>query len=421
MASTSPLTPSFSLMLLFLTRGGLTGLLLTHAAQFALDPPEDLKVSDPGRLGYLDITWSPPSSLVNVTQCQIQYQLEYFNPFGNTWAALRTTRKTYSAQFDPSKDVMVRAYTLAKGPCTDGVLRRSENYTELIQKAPSTGIAGTEAKEFTCMFQNMERVECTWTRSLRTPADSQQNLFFWYKALEQAVECPKYILSAGVRSGCLFSRNSLVEFSDIIFCVNGSSSEGPLKPVFASLQIQNHIKPAATEKLDLQAGSDGQLELLWENPVTRLPGYCLEWEVEHIHEGPDGKITMRTVETKETKLTVPTTLHMERNCFQVRSKLSTYCVDETLWSDWSNEVCHSEKEEAAPELKPDPAPVCIYVAIAVIALLIVCLSVWAAIKMKKTEPEKKLGSRLASLFAKTSTYAAGKVFSGKQTCTDAII
>lgn len=42
------------------------------------------------------------------------------------------------------------------------------------------GVAGTEAKDFACVFYNMERVQCTWTRSPRTPADSQQSLFFWY-------------------------------------------------------------------------------------------------------------------------------------------------------------------------------------------------------------------------------------------------
>lgn len=144
-----------------------------------------------------------------------------------------------------------------------------------------------------------------------------------YKPLELPVECTQYILSGGVRSGCQFSRNSLAEFSDIIFCVNGSSSEGSLKPVFASLQIQNHsawfvfpcllfshffhsvflllshhnillfaVKPAAVEKMDLKTISDKQLELLWENPMRRLPGHCMEWEVEHSRERPDGNRTL---------------------------------------------------------------------------------------------------------------------------------
>lgn len=49
------------------------------------------------------------------------------------------------------------------------------------------------------------------------------------------------------------------------------------------------VKPATTEKLRLRAGSDMQLELHWDHPVGRIPGDCLEWEVEHKQEGPDGK------------------------------------------------------------------------------------------------------------------------------------
>lgn len=71
------------------------------------------------------------------------------------------------------------------------------------------------------------------------------NLFFFvcfsprHKSLDRAVECPSYILSGGVRKGCNFSGKPLPEFTDIYFCVNGSSREGPLKATFFSLQIQN--------------------------------------------------------------------------------------------------------------------------------------------------------------------------------------
>lgn len=49
----------------------------------------------------------------------------------------------------------------------------------------------------------------------------------------------------------------------------------------------------------------------------------------------------RTIEIKETtSLTMPVRPHMERNCFRIRSKLSTYCVDKSLRSDWSDKVCY---------------------------------------------------------------------------------
>lgn len=51
-----------------------------------VDPPEDLVILDPGYLGRLEITWSPPASLINVTDCSVRYQLEYFDTYLNTWS-----------------------------------------------------------------------------------------------------------------------------------------------------------------------------------------------------------------------------------------------------------------------------------------------------------------------------------------------
>lgn len=50
------------------------------------------------------------------------------------------------------------------------------------------------------------------------------------------------------------------------------------------------MKPATTEKVYVHAGPD-RLEIGWEHPVGRVPGHCLEWEVERRLEGPDGKNT----------------------------------------------------------------------------------------------------------------------------------
>lgn len=61
-----------------------------------------------------------------------------------------------------------------------------------------------------------------------------------HKKLEQAQECPEYLILNGVRSGCNFTGITLPDFTDINFCLNGSSPRGPLKPTFISLQIQNH-------------------------------------------------------------------------------------------------------------------------------------------------------------------------------------
>ncbi|XP_038565273.1 interleukin-13 receptor subunit alpha-2 isoform X1 [Micropterus salmoides] len=371
-----------------------------HCNGFTVDPPEDLVILDPGHLGQLEITWSPPASLINMTECPKLYQLEYFNTYSDSWNAVRMNRRTYSVQFDLMKDVRVRVYTLLSGPCTNGTMTKSARYTELIQKPPSTGVVGTAVQDFVCVYHNMKYMECSWGKGPETPANSQQSLYFWHKKMEQAEECPKYVLSSGVRSGCNFTGMSFPDFTDISFCVNGSSPEGPLKPTYISLQIQNHVKPDTTEKLHLQTGPDTQLELHWDNPVGSVPGHCLEWEVEHNQEGPDGKIALEPILTKQTSLTLSSIGDNERHCFRVRSKLHKYCADKSFWSEWSPPTCRPEKKEVAPELEWDMVPVYVYIAVAIIAVLVLSLCAWAVLTVWKSRQVKKPDSLLTTLFAR---------------------
>ncbi|XP_076605838.1 interleukin-13 receptor subunit alpha-2 isoform X2 [Chaetodon auriga] len=395
MASKYWLTHRATLMLLLITwRESM------HCNGFIVDPPEELVISDPGHLGHLQISWSLPASLINRTECPKLYQLEYFNTYRDSWTAIRTTWRTYSAQFDLMKDVRVRVYTLLSGPCTNGTTIKSTNYTELVQKPAGTGVVGTAVQDFVCVHYNMKYMECTWRRSAKVSANSQHNLYFWHKELEQTEECPKYIISSGVRSGCNFTGIALPDFTDINFCINGSAPEGPLEPTFISLQIQNHVKPETTEKLQLQTGPDTQVKLHWDSPVGRVPGHCLEWEVEHNQEGPDGKIASQIL-TKETSLTLHATHDAERNCFRVRSKLQKYCADKSFWSEWSRPTCQPEKKEVAPDPEWDMVPVYVYIAVGIIAILVLSLCVGAVLKVwGRSRQVKKPDSPLPSLFAR---------------------
>lgn len=64
--------------------------------------------------------------------------------------------------------------------------------------------------------------------------------FSRHREMEQAEECPQYIQSNGVRTGCTFTRESLPEFSAFNICVNSSSPKVALRSAFFSLQVQNH-------------------------------------------------------------------------------------------------------------------------------------------------------------------------------------
>ncbi|XP_054482329.1 interleukin-13 receptor subunit alpha-2 [Anoplopoma fimbria] len=349
-----------------------------YVFSLAVDPPENLVISDLGHLGHLQITWSPPATLMNMTECSKLYQLEYFNAYKNSWTAVRMVMTDYSAQFDLMKDVRVRVYTLLSGPCTNGTMIKSTSYAELVQKPASKGVVETAVKDFVCVYHNRKYLECNWERNPNLPANSKQNLYFWHKRLEQAEECPEYLISSGTRRGCNFTAKSPPEFTDINFCVNGSSPEGPLETTFISLQIQNQVKPETTAKVHLQTGTDVQLKLQWEGPVGSIPGHCLEWEVEHNQEGPVGKIASQVISTNQMSLTLSTNHDNQRNCFRVRSKLNKYCADKGFWSEWSHPTCNpSNDKEAATEPGWDMVPIYVYIAVAIIAILVLSLCVGA--------------------------------------------
>uniref|UniRef100_A0A3Q3WUE0 Type I cytokine receptor cytokine-binding domain-containing protein n=1 Tax=Mola mola TaxID=94237 RepID=A0A3Q3WUE0_MOLML len=345
----------------------------THGNAFTVDPPEKIIIFDPGHLGHLNITWSLPASLMNMKECAKLYQLEYFNTYKDTWTAVRTTRRTFSAQFDLMKDIRVRVYTLLSGPCTNGIMIKSTNYTELVQKPPSMGVVNTAVQDFVCVYHNMKYMVCNWGKHAKMPANSQLNLYFWHRELEHAKECSKYIISSGIRSGCNFTGMSLPDFTDINLCLNGSSPKGPLKPKYISLQIQNHVKPESTETLHLQASPDAQLKLTWDLPVGRIPRHCLEWQVEHNKEGPGGKIALKLISTGQMSLNLPYVQDKDRNCFRVRSKLHKYCADKGFWSEWSRLACYPEKQKVLHEEEWDMITVSVSVAFAIIAILVLLL------------------------------------------------
>lgn len=306
-----------------------------------LDPPEDLRVSDPGRLGHLDISWTGP---VSPTPDCVKYQLEFFNTRRGRWSAVRTTRRSYSAQFDLMKEVRVRVYTVLDGPCTNGTVIKSSNFTEVVRRPAGAGVVGTEVQDLRCVYHDMKFLKCSWSRSPKTPATSLQSLYFWHRDLDRAEECPRYLSVSGVRSGCDFTDKPLPDFTDINLCVNGSSPDGPLAPTFLSLQIQNHVKPEQTQ-LHPPVRAAGQLQLHWDPPAGKVPGHCLDWEVEHTQEGPDGKMKSETMNLQQPSFALTSVHDKDRSCFRVRSKLSKYCADGSIWSEWSRPACYPETKK----------------------------------------------------------------------------
>ncbi|XP_031427932.1 interleukin-13 receptor subunit alpha-2 isoform X2 [Clupea harengus] len=350
----------------------------------SVEPPENVTVSGLGLLGQLVIHWSRPTSLQNVTDCAVRYQLEYFSTYKNEWKGYRTPWTTLRAQFDLERDVQVKLRTMLRGKCTNGIESTSAAL-ELVWHPKLTGVEGSRVKNFSCVFHMKQYMECTWDRGPEEPQHSQRFLYYWHNGLEAVAECPQYLLSSGVRTGCLFPREAVKEFTDFNVCVNGSSPVGPLRPAYFSLQVQNHVKPGLVEAVSLEAlQQDGELVLGWKPPAGHIPSHCLEYEVMTEHTNQDGREWRMVNVTEDTSLVLPAN---QRSCARVRSHVHRYCSDHSFWSNWTQWKCLPEKDNLSPAM--DIALICVLVASAV-ALLSLCVSVGMFSRTRRQRTEQKV-------------------------------
>ncbi|KAK7925508.1 hypothetical protein WMY93_007818 [Mugilogobius chulae] len=324
-----------------------------------VDPPENLTIADMGHLGELEIRWRP-SVGKEQGQCLVLYELHYYDSYTSSWTTIRTTLTSFRAQFDLTKEVKVRVYTLISGACAEV---KSKNYTELVQKPDMTGMDGIQ--NLTCVFYDMEHLVCSWKRSSKMPSKTQEALYYW--------------------SGCNFSGIDLPTFSDVNLCVNASS--GPIiRPVCTTLQIQNTVKPKAPGELHVEAGADRQLSVQWDSPPGRIPQDCLQWQVQVETEVEEGKHTLITSTENVVSLALPAN---ETHCLRVRSMMNKYCADGGVWSDWSPSVCYPEKLKMVSAPSRDTFPENKYTAVTIISGVVLVLCVCACIGLKLSRHEKK--------------------------------
>ncbi|CAL8399573.1 unnamed protein product [Boreogadus saida] len=322
-----------SLLLLFFQLQSSSSLVYnTHT----LEAPRDLNITDPGYLGLLLVKWSAPYGALMGPACRVRFYLTYFNTYLNRWSVIRTPSTSHRIQVDLSKEVKVRVHSLLNGPCTNTEVK-STRYAEVVR---SPGRGSAVVQRLGCVFHRMEYTECTWEQANHT---SLHRLYYWYVDSEATKECPKYIFHDGVRRGCRFTRGELPVSSLVSICVNSSSSTRASKPAYLYLKIHNHVKPAATEELSFNVVSDGErpLQLEWTQPVGRVPGHCLQWEVEHSSDRSNGSQPReKGTVTTETSLRMRLPYGKERVCSRVRSKLADCCAKHGIWSDWSHWECY---------------------------------------------------------------------------------
>ncbi|KAI4904192.1 hypothetical protein NFI96_010836 [Prochilodus magdalenae] len=358
-------------------------------AGLSADPPTNIRITDPGHLGYLTIEWNQPSSLQDLTDCTVRYQLRFYDTYTERWRSVRTLKLSYEAQFDLEKPIEVRMFTLVKGFCTNDTEVHGEE-VEFVHIPEHIGVPGSRIRDFSCVYLNKEYMDCTWRSGAVDPPGSKHYLYYWHREMEETAECPEYIPSSEHLRGCRFPRESLLEFSEFNICVNGSSAAGELKPAFFTMEVQNKVKPATVSDLQVLVETD-PLQVRWSPPQGQVPEQCLEYELEGTAESVDGSERKWTNVTEDTSINFLWNDMNQRNCFRVRSKVNGYCADEGYWSDWSRSVCFPEAN--VEERDEDPNAIALATVLIVIIITVAALTFglafWVLKKMWKNRKEPK--------------------------------
>ncbi|KAJ3589204.1 hypothetical protein NHX12_010051 [Muraenolepis orangiensis] len=212
-----------------------------------LEAPHDLQVRDPGALGLLLVSWSPPEGLLaRLHTCRVRFKLTYLNTFQHWWSVIQTPSTSRRVEFDLSRQVKVRVHTLVAGPCTaNGTEVQSRRYAEWFRPVPALG--SPVVRRLACVSHRMEFIECTWEPANHTAPAAEPRLYYWHSKLGATRECPKYIVLNATRRGCNFTQSQLPDFNRISICVNSSSpSGGASTPTYLYFKVQDHADCTST-------------------------------------------------------------------------------------------------------------------------------------------------------------------------------
>ncbi|NXO25276.1 IL2RG protein, partial [Cisticola juncidis] len=180
-----------------------------------------------------------------------------------------------------------------------------------------------------CVVFNEEYMTCMWGSRERPTVN--YSLFYWYKNTPgKEVECKDYLQDQGVRVGCHFKKNEIMQFRFFHVLINASVDGKTLVIPSKRMLLQDLVKPAAPVNLTVHNMSNNQLQLTWATPYPKEK--CLEHAVKY----KSNKDTSWTELLANGDVFSLSSVDYEKSyTFYVRSKISRYCGTTELWSEWS--------------------------------------------------------------------------------------
>ncbi|NWY14512.1 IL2RG protein, partial [Aphelocoma coerulescens] len=187
-----------------------------------------------------------------------------------------------------------------------------------------------------CVLFNEEYMTCMW--GSRETLSVNYSLYYRYKNASDKVECKHYLQDHGVRVGCYFKQNELIQFQSFHVFINASIGGKTLEIPSKRMLLQDLVKPEAPVNLTIRNMSNNQLQLTWATPYPKAR--CLEHAVKY-KSNKDTSWTELSVNGDVFSL--PSVDYEKYYTFYVRSKINKYCGSTQFWSEWSAPVFWGSK------------------------------------------------------------------------------
>ncbi|NWI59752.1 IL2RG protein, partial [Calyptomena viridis] len=208
-------------------------------------------------------------------------------------------------------------------PCLPGAPLDPGTATHHCNAQQCLSLAGVE-----CVLFNEEYMTCMW--GSRETLTVNYSLYYWYKNMSSEVECKHYLQDQGIRVGCHFNQNEIIQFQPFYVLVNASIGGRTLEIPSKRMELQDLVKPDAPVNLTIHNMSNNQLQLTWATSYPKPK--CLEYAVKY-KSNKDTSWTELSVNGDVFSL--PSVDYEKYYTFYVRSKINKYCGTTQLWSEWS--------------------------------------------------------------------------------------
>ncbi|NWV55062.1 IL2RG protein, partial [Daphoenositta chrysoptera] len=182
-----------------------------------------------------------------------------------------------------------------------------------------------------CVLFNEEYMTCMW--GSRETLTVNYSLYYWYRSMSDKVECKHYLQDQGVRVGCHFKQDELIQYQHFHVLINASIGGESLEIPSEKMLLQDLVKPEAPVNLTIHNTSNHQLRLTWATPYPKAE--CLEHAVKY---KSNKDTSWMEFSVNGFVFSLPSVDYEKYYTFYVRSKINKFCGTTQLWSEWSAPV-----------------------------------------------------------------------------------